>query len=386
MFAFTGPLQPRAILVPVVGMMLACAAISAIAAGPDAAAEIEMLKGHWVVTFAKMGNREASAEDRKDIGIDFDGNKATIAASEFTFGLDPTKDPKHIDLRSGDGVFRGIYKLDDDNLTLCWYKRDRQVPRPTGFSKENSEYSLVYLELKRHKQPVDQAGAPADGAADVLKQSGVHGGFVVHLHCGDGQLTAALRATDSYQVHGLDTSAEQITETRAALQAAGSYGPVSVDWFDGKSLPYIDGMVNLVVAEKLGDVPQAEVERILCPRGVACIRENGSWKKIIKPVPPEIDDWTHYFHDAGGNPVAHDTVVAPPERLQWVGSPRWSRHHDRMSSLSALVSSRGRMYYILDEGSRISIQLPSNWQLIARDAFNGTILWKQPIEKWHDQM
>lgn len=227
---------------------------------------------------------------------------------------------------------------------------------------------------------------PPDVAADVLKQSGVRGGFIVHLGCGDGQLTAALRTNESYQVHGLDTSAEQIAATRAALQAAGVYGPVSVDRFDGKSLPYIDGMVNLVVAEKLGEVPQSEVERILCPRGVACIHEKDGWKKIVKPVPPEIDDWTHYFHDAGGNPVAHDTAVAPPERLQWVGSPRWSRHHDRMSSLSALVSSQGRMYYILDEGSRISIQLPSDWQLIARDAFNGTILWKRPIEKWHDQM
>jgi len=233
--------------------------------------------------------------------------------------------------------------------------------------------------------PADTA-APVNVAAEVLQQSGVRGGFVVHLNCGDGQLTAALRATDAYQVHGLDTSAGRIAETRAALQSAGVYGPVSVERFDGKSLPYIDGMVNLVVAEKLGDVPQSEIERVLCPRGVACIRAGGGWKKIVKPVPAEIDDWTHYFHDAGGNPVAHDTEVAPPERLQWVGSPRWSRHHDRMSSLSALVSSQGRMYYILDEGSRVSIELPSDWQLIARDAFNGTMLWKQPIEKWQDQM
>lgn len=228
--------------------------------------------------------------------------------------------------------------------------------------------------------------APADLAAEALAESGVRGGFVVHIGCGDGSLTAALRASDSFQVHGIDTSAERVAAARAALQARNEYGPVSVDRFDGKTLPYIDGMVNLVVAEDLRDVPLAEVERVLCPRGVACIRENGGWKKIVKPVPPEIDDWTHYFHDAGGNPVAHDTAVAPPERLQWVGSPRWSRHHDRMASLSALVSSQGRMYYILDEGSRVSIELPSNWQLIARDAFNGTVLWKQPIAKWHDQM
>lgn len=228
--------------------------------------------------------------------------------------------------------------------------------------------------------------APADVAADVLAASGIRGGFVVHLGCGDGALTAALRATDSFQVHGIDTSSARIAATRAALQARGVYGPVSADRFDGQTLPYIDGMVNLVVAEDLGDVALHEVERVLCPRGVALIRQGGGWKKIVKPVPSEIDDWTHYFHDAGGNAVAHDTAVAPPERLQWVGSPRWSRHHDRMASLSALVSSQGRMYYIMDEGSRVSIELPSNWQLIARDAFNGTILWKRPIAKWHDQM
>lgn len=245
----------------------------------------------------------------------------------------------------------------------------------------------VFLASAAISDAVPAKGAEApDIAAEVLKESGVRGGFIVHLHCGDGRLTAALRANDSYQVHGVDTSPGRIAETRAALQDAGVYGPVSVERFDGKSLPYIDNMVNLIVAEKLGDVPQSEIERVLCPRGVACIRENGGWKKIVKPVPPEIDDWTHYFHDAGGNPVAHDMQVAPPERLQWVGSPRWSRHHDRMASMSALVSSQGRMYYILDEGSRVSIELPSDWQLIARDGYNGTILWKQPIAKWHDQM
>ena len=40
----------------------------------------------------------------------------------------------------------------------------------------------------------------------------------------------------------------------------------------------------------------------------------------------------------------------------------------------------------MDDGSRGSIQLPSDWQLVARDAFNGTVLWKRPISKWHSQL
>ena len=67
------------------------------------------------------------------------------------------------------------------------------------------------------------------------------------------------------------------------------------------------------------------------------------------------------MHGADGNAVAKDDVVAPPKHLQWIGSPRWSRHHDRMASMSALVSAKGRIFYVMDEGSRISIQLPPKW-------------------------
>lgn len=40
------------------------------------------------------------------------------------------------------------------------------------------------------------------------------------------------------------------------------------------------------------------------------------------------------------------------------------------------------MFYIFDEGSTASIMLPAKPVLVARDAFNGTILWKRPIDKW----
>jgi len=220
------------------------------------------------------------------------------------------------------------------------------------------------------------AASPADDAKAVLQTSGINGGLVVHVGAGDGQLTAALHANDSYQIQGLDLDGKQVDKAREYIRTKGLYGSVSVDRFDGKELPYIDGLVNLVVADDLKGVSMDEVMRILCPNGVACIKKNGQWTKTLKPRPSTLDEWTHYYYDAKGNAVSHDDVVAPPERLQWVGSPRWSRHHDRMSSLSAQVSSGGRLFYIMDEGSRISILMPSKWFLTARDAFNGVILWR----------
>ena len=57
-----------------------------------------------------------------------------------------------------------------------------------------------------------------------------------------------------------------------------------------------------------------------------------------------------------------------------------------MASMSALVSANGRLFYIFDEGSTASILLPSKWFLAGRDAFNGTILWKRPIDNWHTHL
>ncbi len=226
----------------------------------------------------------------------------------------------------------------------------------------------------------------AQTADEIVAAAGVEGGFVVHYPCGDGRLTAALRVNDRYQVQGLDRDAAMVARARDAVRSRGDYGPISMDRLTGNRLPYIDRLVNLFVSADLGDLPMSEVHRVLVPGGVAYIKQDGRWTKTVQPPPDGLDEWTHFLHDAGGNAVAHDDVVGPPRHLQWIGSPRWSRHHDRMASMSALVSTGGRIFYIMDEGSRISIQMPPRWMLIARDAFNGTLLWKQPIDEWHSHL
>jgi len=222
--------------------------------------------------------------------------------------------------------------------------------------------------------------AHAQSAKDILKGSGVKGGLVVHVGCGDGKLTAALRANDSYLVHGLDTDAANIAKAREHIRSKSLYGPVSVDVFEGKRLPYVDNLVNLIVADQLGGVTMKEVMRVLAPLGVAYV----GGKKTVKPRPTNTDEWTHYLHDATGNAVARDTVVGPPERMQWVAEPLYARSHEIDSSMSALVSGGGRIFYIYDEGL-IGItdqRLPAQWSLLARDAFSGVLLWKQPMPRW----
>lgn len=220
-------------------------------------------------------------------------------------------------------------------------------------------------------------------ARQILDAADVKGGLIVHVGCGDGRLTAALRLNDSYVVHGLDADPTNIEQAREHVRSLGLYGPVSVDTFDGQHLPYIDNLVNLLVAEELGSVSMTEVRRVLAPEGVAYTKIGGSWARNVKPRPEEIDDWTHFLHGPDGHVMSNDTVVGPPYHIQWVGAPAHSRSHSHLTTFNIMVSGGGRLFYIADESpTALPDSLPSRWALIARDAFNGIELWRRPLSRW----
>jgi len=95
-------------------------------------------------------------------------------------------------------------------------------------------------------------------AREILRRTGVRGGLIVHLGCGDGKLTAALRPSESYVVHGIDRDPENVALARKHIRSLGLYGPVSAEQCDGKSLPYADNLINLVFSERRPAIPMAE--------------------------------------------------------------------------------------------------------------------------------
>ncbi len=229
--------------------------------------------------------------------------------------------------------------------------------------------------------------ATADATAtakQILQSSKVKGGLVVHVGCGDGTLTSALRANDRYTVHGLDRDAKNIAEARRHIQSLGLYGPISVEQYSRVVLPYSDNLINLLVVEETRQFSKKEWMRVLAPGGVACVNNNNTWTTIVKPWPDNIDQWSHYLHDAGNNAVANDTVVAPPRSLQWLAPPLWLRSHETPAGIQSPVSAGGRLYYFFDKGL-IGItdeRIPERWSLVCRDAFNGKQLWEQALDKW----
>ena len=219
----------------------------------------------------------------------------------------------------------------------------------------------------------------------IYDATGVTGGVVVHVGCGQGKLTAALGDGDAYLVQGLNSDENQVQAASRHIASLGLSRKVSVKHCVHDFLPYADNLVNLVVSEDLGRISMEEVMRVLAPGGVAYIETDGDWVKTVKPWPLEIDEWTHWLHGPDNNPVARDTRVGPPRRVQWIAGPMWPKSHDAAPSMTGMVSAGGRIFYIADDGPA-GIKHPEHklerWTLFARDAFNGQLLWKKPILYW----
>jgi len=181
---------------------------------------------------------------------------------------------------------------------------------------------------------------------------------------------------------------------------------------EDQPLPYASDLLNLlIVAESDGwGQPAAEMLRVVAPLGQGLIkvrpasgpgeiaedlREAGAtniqplagdpaWLTFEKPWPKDMGEWGQHAHGPDNNPVTPDLRVGPPGRLQWTAGPRWSRNHEAAGSLPTMVSAGGRIFAIMDEGP-IGItaeNVPDKWALIARDAFNGRMLWRRSIGDW----
>jgi len=229
----------------------------------------------------------------------------------------------------------------------------------------------------------------AKTVGDLYSNAEIRGGVVVQLGVEDGKEIAALRSGESFLVQGLEKDRSKVARVREHLLSQGIHGTATVREFDGRHLPYIDNLVNLIVVSDDFSVSEDEILRVLVPGGKAVFNDPESKivkPQLTKPQPKGVDEWTHYLYDAGNNAVSKDTRIDSMRRQQWVGGPRWSRHHDHIAGLTAMVSTGGRIFYVMDEGKTSSVLLPASHFLVCRDAFNGAILWKKPLASWHPHL
>lgn len=262
--------------------------------------------------------------------------------------------------------------------------------------------------LARDAGRVERASLASRFLADLPSPTGL----CVHVGVRDGSLAVGLAGEGKNLVHGLAASHEALDRARQTIEAAGLDGVVSVEPAAGSRLPYADNLVSVLVVDNLaGQLEQGftakEALRVLQPGGVAwlgqadgkgltlkqledviaaaaisaadveIVEREGLWAKIRKARPDTMDVWTHSRRDATGNAVSKDKQVAVPTGVRWVAGPNWPTG-DRKAAVPGVVASESRMVYLFESepppGSRKDIQNV----LMARDPFNGLLLWRRP--------
>ena len=217
----------------------------------------------------------------------------------------------------------------------------------------------------------------------VVRQTEPQRGILVHLG-GDASRSLRLAGGERFVVQSLVDSDAKRDRFRKIIGDHARYGDVSVNRFHGTTLPFADNLINVLVVDDALGVSREEMLRVIRPLGSLWIASDDQWQRFDKPWPESMDDWTHFLHDASGNAVSKDKQVGPPRQMQWTAGPLWTRSHEFNNSMPAMVSSRGKMFYIFDFGltGMEDERLPEKWTLLARDAFNGSLLWQRPLSTW----
>jgi uncharacterized protein (TIGR03067 family) len=119
--------------------------------------ELAKFKGTWNAVSDEREGMKAPETEVKKVKVTFQEDKLIARQGDKTFEmkytLDPSKNPKTIDVTYLDGELKGessqgIYSLDGDTLKICMH---RGTNRPTEFeTKPDSQRHL--LVLKREKR------------------------------------------------------------------------------------------------------------------------------------------------------------------------------------------------------------------------------------------
>jgi uncharacterized protein (TIGR03067 family) len=131
-------------------------AAAADARDDPARADRDGLQGTWSVESAERRGEVLPRERAERIKLIVTADKITIQDGdtgrneEALFQLDPTKQPKAIDLTPGgeSAKVEGIYQLAGDTLKLCWSKPGGA--RPGDFTTSRNDNRVLFV-LKRAK-------------------------------------------------------------------------------------------------------------------------------------------------------------------------------------------------------------------------------------------
>ncbi|HVK07779.1 MAG TPA: TIGR03067 domain-containing protein [Gemmataceae bacterium] len=121
---------------------------------PDPKADGSALKGKWEVVTAEFNGAESAGLAGRLLEFgdgEFTAYDAEKKGRTLKFALDPSADPKQIDLDRGGagGKALGVYSVTKDELKICY--AEPGSPRPKAFGSPAGD-KVFLLVLKRKKE------------------------------------------------------------------------------------------------------------------------------------------------------------------------------------------------------------------------------------------
>jgi uncharacterized protein (TIGR03067 family) len=142
-------------------LMIVLLASAGLSIAPDEGTkdDKDKLQGTWLIQSVEAAGDRVPKEDIENIRLTIEGDKYTetrdkAVEEKGTLKLDPTKSPKTIDFAIKEGMSEGetqlgIYKLDDDTLTLCLADPgDKERPKEFATKAGSRQFLIVF---KREK-------------------------------------------------------------------------------------------------------------------------------------------------------------------------------------------------------------------------------------------
>jgi uncharacterized protein (TIGR03067 family) len=112
--------------------------------------DIDRIQGEWALVGGERHGKTFAEETIKSVTLTFDGGVLKTAKAdgitEATFTLHPETNPKGIDLDMDGNLGLGIYKLEEDTLTIL--HGEIEEPRPKDF-EEIKGGTLTLLVLRK---------------------------------------------------------------------------------------------------------------------------------------------------------------------------------------------------------------------------------------------
>jgi len=253
--------------------------------------------------------------------------------------------------------------------------------------------------------------ADANAAKSLLNHVASHAGIdrgVCAMLGFDAEAALQLVRSERFFLHIRHPDAETVAAIRQKADQAGvGIDRVVVEQAALPWMPYADNMIDLVWATQirgkdLDRLSVDEVVRVLRPQGVAVVgsldESSGSaddrarlkdWCHtpaaeildtphegvvILRKRPLEgVDQWNHWEHGPDNNPVSTDQVIKAPYLTQFMADPLF------ICMPSITTAAGGRTFLATGHIAHHRREWDMVNQLIARNGYNGTILWQRQL-------